>query len=262
MALPLLLGQIPGAFTPAPSRQPRTVTRTRPLDYETLLKGDLDLQGLLGSIEAQRAQGKIGYEGNIRDALIRYGGVPAGYDTNQLTRDQAAESTASGFSTLARLRDAYLRNSSASLGSLIGRGLGQSGAVLQYGRRNLHDYQLSQADAQTQLLGSLAQLAQGQQTQQGELAQQGYTATSDALNRIIGQVNAGLLAPQQVTSTVAPVRPNPAAPTQVQTPQPVGSQTSYEPKPVAGNYLPKPVAAPSFTPTLGGRRGPYAQKRI
>lgn len=187
------------------------------LNYQSLLGKDPILQSTLSAISGQGVDQQGALTQARQQALIGYGAIPGSVtspalssllggiapDITQTTRDLAQSSTDSGLSTLAQLRQGYTHDQGASTADLGGRGLLRSGAYAQHAGENLQNLQTGEANAQTGLLGQLSGLWSGYQGQQQQNASQAQSATSDALTRIMGQINAGIIGTSP-TNTPAP----------------------------------------------------------
>lgn len=231
--------------------------KTAPLNYEALTASDPILQAKLRAISGQGAiqQGQLSQA--RQQALIGYGAVPDAVtspaltsllggiapDITQTTRDLAQQGTDSGLSTLGQLRQGYTDKQRGDIGSLGGRGMLRSGEYRERSLENLHGLQTGEANAQQGLLSNLSGLWSGYQGEQQQNTSDAQTATSDALTRILGQINAGTLAsPTKVASPGAPP-PSGVAP---------GNVISGVPKPPPNyGFRPVPVIprASSAAPT-------------
>lgn len=193
------------------------------IDYQALLASDPVLQATLRAISGQGAQDQIALSEARNRALTQYGAVPDASvlgglapDITDVTRGLASDATASGLSTLGQLHHGYEQQQGGDIASLAGRGLLRSGAYRQHSMENLQGLQTGEANAQTGLLDSLSGLWSGYQGQQQQNAQQAQGATSDALSRVVGQINAG-------TISGAPAPPRPRKP------RPVSSLIGHQP---------------------------------
>lgn len=174
------------------------------IDYRDLLAHDVALGPALNAIRAQSGVNLADLLGSSRRALASFGNLPsssllgsvlgtnvANQVVDQNTRDLANAATQSGISTWAQLQHAANVNHANDLAHLAARGMIRSGALGSH----LAQEQLSNNQAQYNATQNLLDQLQGfqqnylgaQQTNQQNAAQ----ATSDALNRIIGQINSG-----------------------------------------------------------------------
>jgi hypothetical protein len=179
-------------------------------NFQKLLAGDTQLRSTLTDLQAQ----KTGLDANLQaqrsSQLAQYGGIPSNFgnlagsvNVDETTRGLANAATQSGVSTLAQLAHAYQKQQSASAGDVAARGIGRSGAYGQHATENLHNYNIAQYQAQQQLLDTLNSLWSNYQQNTQGLVNQGATANTEALQRIIEQINAGVLGGGQGGAPVA-----------------------------------------------------------
>lgn len=179
-----------------------------PTSYGSLLSGDPLLQQSLANINAQGLTERAQLGGSLTRSLANYGQVPAGLPAelqgllDPATAQLARTATDTGVSTLAQLAKAYQQRQQADTASLAARGLLRSGAYGQHQNEDLSNYTISRYQAGQQLQDYLNGLYQGYLNQQQTLRQQGISAQSDALNRLIAQINAGQVSPYAPASTV------------------------------------------------------------
>jgi hypothetical protein len=190
----------PGAVAPPPpSSGP---------DYGALLANDPILGQALAGFNAQGVQNKAALTAQQQRALIQYGRVPSldlsayGASIDPTTAQLAAQNTAAGTSTVANLQRAYQLAQQGSDASLAARGMLRSGAYGQHSAENLQGYNTAGYQADQQLMDYLQGLYSGYLQQQQGLQSQGASATSDALSRLIQQIQAG-----QITGGQAPPPP-------------------------------------------------------
>lgn len=191
---PLARASQPSTSAAAPPPQPAAP------DYSTLLSSDPVLQAALRATTARGVQQEADLAGARQRALIQYGAIPdpgilggLGGDITDSTRQLAGQATEAGVSTTAQLRDAYKRQQSGDIGSLIGRNSLRSGDYKRLSRENLHGLQVGEANAQTSLLDTLAGFASTRADQQQQNVTGIQSAAGDALTRIVGQINAGTI---------------------------------------------------------------------
>lgn len=157
------------------------------LDVSTLLWSNPELLGQLQQIgwgmpgqtvpTGALAFGLAPYEDARRQALITYGGIPSSVQVDDTIRQAAADATAGGYSTLARLAHQYqLANvaSNARQGALGAVGSSAYGAGL---RENLYRLNLNRADEQAKLMANLTGI-------RGNEAQLYQTATGQASSAV------------------------------------------------------------------------------
>lgn len=200
--------------------KPKPVAAAPAVDYEALLAADPALQAALARANAEGVADQGALTEQRRAALIQYGAVPTDLpesmvgsiapDINDTTRELANANTQAGLSTVAQLGQAYRRQRGGDIASLAGRGLLRSGAYRQHNREDLQAFQQNQANAAQSLLGTLAgywgTYGQNQAAHAADVGQ----ATSDALSRVVGQINAGELAPSVSLAAPAAAKPRPA----------------------------------------------------
>jgi len=251
-------------FTPNPVASPTRTVPGTPFDYNAWYKNDPTLQALLGQINAAGLQQGTTLASGAQQIYGRLGEMPTNLSPELLRLlgpEQQADLQASvsagnqaGTSALARLGYDYRLGQSQATNRLAGMGALRSGAYGQESAKNLRALTLSQYDTRLGAADALQQLQRTYQTGQDELAGkvgEGVTASQQRASEL-GQLGA---APRTVTNPYL----NPAAPKQISTGTAIGSQTTYEPKPTAGNYLQQPGvaktphAAPSKIPSLGFR---------
>jgi hypothetical protein len=223
------------------------------LDLERLLALDPILSAQFKGIGAGVGSQLAGLDEATRRALIGYGGVPEGYETDPVTRGLAADATTGGLSSLAQLADLYRRNQSASRGSVAARGIARSGAFGQHALRNLSDYSIAQAGALNKLMETIyGYRQQGLTAQQTGLGQQ-TTAVQSALDRYNEQVKAGLIANPGATTpgTKKAAAPLPNVKPGIST----GGRTS-DPFQVVPGRGRAPLGPPSL-PQYGGLASPF-----
>jgi len=248
--------------TPSAPAMPSTPGATMTADeqaawYQQMLGNDPQLAAALAAIDAQQQA----YQGQMtaaeQQALEQYGAIPAGLadqyaslvtPTVQGIADQA---TQGGVSTVAQLAKAYAQNQTSTLDNLAGRGMLRSGATGVRENNDLQNYNVAGYNALNSLLGNLGQNYSTYLGQQDQLHQQSTTASSDALTRIINQINAGVVsapttatAAPGATTTPSPPPAAPAAPTAAP-----GATTTTTPK------VSTPPAAPSLSALGVGASG-------
>lgn len=183
----------------------RTVTTTTEPNYLSLLRSDYGLQQQRLANANELAQQNLGYTAQRGAAINAYGAAP---DAPLTQSTLEAASANHPLSVLAGLLRGYQGGQAASAEGLAARGILHSGAYLAHSNANLRDLGLGQAQAQQNLLGTLAGISQQQTAAQADAAKSNAQATSDALGRIVDQVNAGTIAPVTRTRRVAaPVSP-------------------------------------------------------
>lgn len=195
------------------------------IDYQSLLAGDTTLQDALKAISARGAANQADLTGAGQRALIQFGQIPTdlggsytgadqfGY-SDPLTRDLAQQATQGGISTWAQLQHAGNVNRANTIAALTARGAFHSGAL----GTHLNEVGLQNAQAQSQatqaLLDQLHGNYQSYLTGQDQLTQNAASDVNDSYQRIIAQINAGLLGSGTpgTTATPAPKPPVTAAP--------------------------------------------------
>lgn len=187
--------------------------------YQDLLASDPQLAAALAAINAQTSA----YQGQMTAAqqqlLEQFGEIPPGLASqyaslvNPTVQGIAAAGTAGGVSTVAQLQKALANARTGSLDSLASRGLLHSGALGQHENENLQSYNVSHYNALQSLLGQLGTNYSTFLGQQDTANQQSQQATSDALTRIINQIQAGnITAPTANVGTPTPPAQVAAAP--------------------------------------------------
>lgn len=172
------------------------------VDYTTLLANDPFLSQTLRGNQAQGVQNLAQLNAQRQRALIGFGKVPAVSDAavgdlsgaiDPTTQALANQNTQAGTSTVAQLLRAYQQKQEADTANLAARGILRSGAYNQHSTENLGGYNTAQSQATGQLLDYLTGLYQGYLQQQQALTGAGTQATSDALARLIAEIQAGLV---------------------------------------------------------------------
>lgn len=187
------------------------------LDYTTILQDDPLLKQTLAGLNASGVQNQAALLAAQQRALIQYGNVPAGLTApglgavDQTTRDLAQQNTAAGLSTYAKLGQAHTLADQASVASEAARGLLHSGAYGQHAAENLLNYNQGQDTATQQLLDYLNGIYSGYLGQQQTLQGSAASAQSDALTRLIQQIQAGLITGGAASTPTVPA-PTPASP--------------------------------------------------
>lgn len=113
-------------------------------NYKDIIQHDPGYMAAMNAAEYGRASGAALRRQTLRDALIRYGGLPAGFKDAYGDLDEATQKLASGNqnSILSQLEKGYGQQKRGLRGNLAARGMLQSGE-LNYG-----DDQLTQGYAQ------------------------------------------------------------------------------------------------------------------
>lgn len=184
-------------------------TKTKPLDYQALLRSDPELAATLAGVTAQQGEQQSALSTARQQALIGYGQVPGAVSDPRLagllggiggdvtggpTPELAREATATGLSTLGQLQRGYQAQTEGDNASLAARGLLHSGAFRQHAVADAEGLQEGEANAQSGLLASLGSLWNNYETQQGQNASSVANATGSALTRILGGINSGTIA--------------------------------------------------------------------
>jgi hypothetical protein len=209
--------------TTIPGTTPTTYQTTTPpppatssVDYGKLLAGDPILGQALAGINANGVTNQAQLQAAQQRALIQYGGTPAGplpggATIDPTTAQLAAQNTAAGTSTTANLSRAYQQAQQTDNASLAARGLLRSGAFGQHAAEDLQNYNQAGYQATGALTDYLQGLYSGYLQQQQALQAQSASASNDALNRIITQIQAGLISGGTPdTAETPPPAPTPA----------------------------------------------------
>jgi hypothetical protein len=196
---------VPGPVAPQPTTQDIANAQggsMSPAYYTSLLANDPQLQAALAAINAQQQQYQGAMTAAQQQALEQYGQIPAGLADqyagliNPTVQGIADQATQGGVSTVAQLQRTADQQHQSTLDTLAARGVLRSGAL---GVHENADSQAASTASYNALQSLLAGLGSDYSTylgQQQTLGQQSQQATSDALTRIINQINAGT-----VTST-------------------------------------------------------------
>lgn len=184
-------------------------------DLDALLQNDPMLLGQLAQIGFGRqgptgggalAQALLPLDEAYQRALVNYGDVPQGVDASETLRGLARDATTGGLSQLAQLRHSYDLANSAARGSVGARGLGRSGAYGYHAAENQRSYDVGRADLQNALMQSLSGLAQQRVAATNQAMGQAQTSASDAFQRVIAQINSGMIAaPTNTTGARLPI---------------------------------------------------------
>lgn len=233
--------------------------------YQDMLANDPQLQAALSAIAAQLSA----YQGQMtvaqQQALEQYGAIPAGLPAqyqnllSPTVQGIAAANTAGGVSTVAQLQKALHDATLSSNDSLAARGLLHSGAFGQHANENLQGFNTGNYNALQGLLGTLGTDYSNYLGQQDTLNQQSASATSDALTRILNQIQAGTLAAPSIgsgTSTPAPpttAAPNPQ-PAPPKAPAPPAMSAPFNPKPPTSIFV-GGAGSTVLDPGVKGRAG-------
>lgn len=238
-------------------------------NYDTLLKGDsilgsglaglgIDYAGnLTGSGQAAILQSQLT---NARKAALEnYGGVPsfsdsanasAGYspaDIDATTRQLASENTGSVLSQLSRQ---YATANESAQANLAARGMLRSGSLGQHELENLGNYNQSSYDAGQNLLNYLGGLWGNYQTGLGGLQSSRTDLINQSLQRIIAQINAGLIGRTPATPPTPSDDPSPTLTDTLNAqlaPLATSGVSAYSPSYVGSDYIPaQPITPTNF----------------
>lgn len=208
-------------FAPPKATTPFTPPAGLEDQFKTYLSGDTTLQGQLealgkidpstGLYSGARGQALQDFLNSAKGAEISYGSVPnlgnlpiSLYDpaqqgalTSALTSaDQVAKvgnATTNPFSTTAQIAQALQKNNAASDANLVARGLINSGAQGQHQAENVGVSDLDSYNALQNFLGNLSSGYSKYTDQLSSFDDKQYGYQSDALNRVIALINAGIL---------------------------------------------------------------------
>lgn len=166
---------------------PNVIYRTGGIpDYKTLLESDPGYLAAKGTANEAAATAAAQRRATLRSALIRYGGIPSGFEDKYSDIDQATRDAASGneFSTLGNLARGYAESTDKLKRSLGARGMLQSGD-LSYGTDQLERaYGQQRYDVGNQLTDQANQIYSGYSGVLGGNAQ----ALSQAIAQAEGNV--------------------------------------------------------------------------
>lgn len=230
-----------GGGTTTAAAPTTTTTTTAPkvpqIDYQKLLADDPILGQALAGYKASDIANLAGLQAQQQRALVQYGRVPSmslpgSPNIDETTRQLAAQNTQS---TVANIDRAYKLAQQGSTADLAARGLLRSGAYGQHAAENLQAYQGAGYQADQQLLDYLQGIYSGYLSQQQTLQQSGTTATTDALDRLITLIKAGL-----ITGTTTPTNDTTPPPTSA----PMATPWVVAPTQTTPAYVPEGVADP------------------
>lgn len=181
-----------GVAPPKPPAAP-----TGGYNFAAALRNDPLLRSYLTGINAQGTALAGNRDAARTSALAQYGAVPdasvLGFNPGSNAYGLANAATQGGVSTTAQLAQAYNRTNADDAAIAGAHGLTHSGYSGQFRQQNLDAYTKQQYDALNALLGQLGTTQSNYLTQEQALQQQAQSATSDALQRQIAMVNAGLV---------------------------------------------------------------------
>lgn len=178
------------------------------LDLEQLLRNDPMLQGQFrqlgwgfeGATGAGALQQQLlPLDERYRQALIQYGGIPSRVQADDTLRQLAQDQTTAGMSTLAQRAHDYQLANAAAAGSVGARGLGRSGAYGMHAMENLHNYNVQRGIDESTLMDALEGIRQQKAAAAQSALGQAQSLTTDATNRIFGQIQTGMIANPQPT---------------------------------------------------------------
>jgi hypothetical protein len=213
-------------------------------DWEALIRGDQQYIQGIGNIAAQEQTLNEQRQKAIKQALIQFGVIPAGYtskygDVNQ-TDIEAAKNNP--FSTIATLADQYARGGQDLSARLAARGILSSGALTGGNQALTTAHDRAVNDATQQLLAALSGYEGNYASGYGALEGQKTGLYGEVGQRIAGQYQPTWIADPPVAAP--PPVPAPPAPPVSQAPLPT-----------------PPTFGSSLVGLVGGRR-PFNQRGL
>ncbi len=181
-------------------------------NYTDLLKNDPILGQALAGFNASGVTNQAQLQAGQARALIQRGLVPQGTlpgvsQIDPTTAALAAQNTKAGTSVEAGLQRGYTQTRQSNDASLAARGILRSGAYGQHAAEDLQGLNTGEYQADQATMDYLNGLYAGYQQQQQALQQSAVSASQDALNRIIAQIQAGQLAGGTAEPPAAPPAP-------------------------------------------------------
>ena len=193
----------------APAFDLEALLRNNPMLLGQFRQLGWDWNGPTGAGQLQ--QSLLPTQEAYNQALINYGAIPEGMNVADSVRGSALDATRGGLSQLAQAAHAYQLANSQSTGAVGARGLGRSGAIGQHLMENLHGLNVNNATLQANLMNTLGGIRQQQAGLASTAMGQAQTATNDAMQRIVAQIqNSTIASPTNLTHAKLPL---PAAPT-------------------------------------------------